>query len=140
MIAALSSHPAATDLRADLNAFVLGTGPQILQVPSAPASYHLAYSDAQQPDCLGKNQSAGWYGPTFQSEALFRKTRQHAAIKRLTPDLAFDGFSVDSVDDIPAQPGGILTTRQVRHVRVRPEGDGPKRPSSPPVEESPCLR
>ena len=111
MSAALSSHPAARDLRADLNAFVLGTGPQILQVPSAPARYHLAYSDTQQPDCLGKNQSAGWYGPTFQSEALFRKTRQHAAIKRLTPDLAFDGFSVDSVDDIPAQPCGILTVR-----------------------------
>lgn len=114
MTTVLSSIPvetAVSDWRLELSAFVLGTGLAVLRIPGSPASFHLAYSDADQPECLGKNQRAGWYGPSFQPEALFRKTHQHAAITRLTPDLAFDGFSVDSVDDIPVQPGGILTVR-----------------------------
>lgn len=114
MTAVISSPLAETttqDWRSVLNSFVLGSGPAVLQIPSALASFHLAYSDVHQPDCLSKNQRAGWYGPTFQPDTLYRKTCQHAAIKSLTPDLAFDGFSVASVDDIPSQPSGIMTAR-----------------------------
>ncbi len=105
--------------RAHLDRFVTGSGGGVLALPTAKGLYRLAYSDAQQPQCLAANAAEGWYDRHFRPETVFSKFAQHECVRRIAPDLCLNGFAVESVQDLPRHTDDVLVVRPDRSAGSR---------------------
>jgi len=99
--------------------FVTGTKGSFVRLPGPLGEYRLAYSDADQPEHLAANARAGWYDAHFQAEALYSKTAQIGAVKKIDHELCFDAWHVETLLDLPKAPTELLVVRPDRSLGSR---------------------
>lgn len=77
----------------------------------APVSYRLSSDDLELRQVMPLNIADGFFTAGCDPAVFFDKCAQHQAVRRLAPDLAFDGRQVASLDRLPPDDGRAWVVR-----------------------------
>lgn len=84
-----------------------------------PASYRLSSNDQELGQAMQANMAAGFFAADCDPAAFYDKCVQHLAVCRVTPDLAFDGRQLTSLNQLPADDGRAWVVRPALSVQSR---------------------
>ncbi|WP_349369143.1 hypothetical protein [Salinarimonas sp.] len=107
--------------------------PGLVRVATPRGPFTLAETDAQVIEAASRNARAGFFNPQADPAALCDKSLQHALVRKVEPDLAFEAVDQARAEDVPSAPERTLVVRP--RLSASSKGSalviGPDRPPSP---------